>query len=349
MSYQGWSDFRSDTVTRPTPEMYEAIRTAELGDDVLGDEPTVQKLERTAAEMTGKEAALFVPSGTMGNTIALFVHPTRAREVLLEEKCHILQFEAGNIGTLIGAVPHPLPSRRGLIDMKELQAGYKAPGNMHVAPTAGICLENTHNYHGGAVLPISYLREVHSFAREKGLFMHLDGARMFNAAVSLGVDVTEITACFDTVMFCLSKGLASPVGSMLVGSKEFIAMARFARKQFGGALRQSGILAACGLVSLQTMTRKLTDDHRRAQTFAQAIAKIPGLDISPVEVESNIVIFTVRKEGWSNDRLCGEMKKEKVLALTFGPGRVRMIVHKDIDDADINRAVESLRTILGHF
>jgi len=339
MAYQGWSDFRSDTVTRPTPEMYRAMTEAELGDDVLGDDPTVKELEETAAEMIGKEAAVFVPSGTMGNTIALKVHDSRGREVLLEEKSHVLLFEAGNIGNLIGAIPHPLPSKTGTMRVSDLAAAYKAPGNMHVAPSAGICLENSHNYHGGAVVSLADMQAMSAFAREKKLFLHLDGARVFNAACALGVSAADIAAPCDSIMFCLSKGLSAPIGSILAGKRDFIAAARLARKQFGGALRQSGILAACGLVALKVMSGRLAEDHRRARRLAEGLAAVAALRIDPDQVQTNIIIVELAAKGLENVAVCAELKKEGVLALPFGPGRIRMITHKDIDDADVERAL----------
>lgn len=341
MSYGGWSDFRSDTVTRPTAEMYAAMAAAELGDDVLGDDPSVRELEETAAELIGKEAALFVPSGTMGNTIALKVHDCRGREVMLEEKCHILLFEAGNIGNLIGAIPRALPSRKGRLNPADLAEAWKPAGNMHVAPSAGICLENSHNYHGGAVLSPADLQAVAAFAREKQLFLHLDGARVFNAACSLEVSAAEIAAPCDSIMFCLSKALSAPIGSILAGSRDFIAASRLARKQFGGALRQAGILAACGLVALKQMRARLSEDHARARRLASGLAEISGLKIDPAEVQTNIIIVELAAPGLDNSRVCAGLKKAGVLALPFGPGRVRMITHKDIDDADLERALQA--------
>ena len=344
MSYQGWSDFRSDTVTRPTAEMRKAMVEAEVGDDVLGDDPTVIRLQELAAELTGKEAGLFVPSGTMGNTIALMVHDSRAKEVLLEEKCHIYNFECGNISHLAGAVPRPLPSDRGKIALADLENSYKSLGDAHRAPTAGICLENTHNYHGGAVMPMEYVETVASFARARGIFLHLDGARIFNAAAFLKIDALRIARPFDSVMFCLSKGLAAPVGSMLVGSSEFIREAHRARKGLGGGMRQVGVLAAAGMIALQTMRLRLEEDHRRAVRLAEAIAEIPGLSIRADEVQSNIVIFSTSAGTDAPTVLIRELKENRVLALPFGPGRVRMVVHNDIDDNDVNRAITCLRT-----
>ena len=343
MSYQGWSDFRSDTVTRPTVEMRKAMAEAEVGDDVLGDDPTVIRLQELAAELLGKEAGLFVPSGTMGNTIALMVHECRAKEVLVEEKCHIYNFECGNISHLAGAVPRPLPSDRGMIAVADLESNFRGVGAAHLAPTAGICLENTHNYHGGAVMPIEYIEAVADFTRSRNLFLHLDGARIFNAAAFLKIDARRIAQPFDSVMLCLSKGLAAPVGSMLVGSREFIGKAHSVRKQLGGGMRQVGILAAAGMIALRQMRLRLEDDHRRARRLADAIAEIPGLAIRPTDVQSNIVIFRMLSTAINPVTLTQGMKENRVLALPFGTGRVRMVVHNDIDDVDIDRAIACLK------
>ena len=343
MAYQGWSDFRSDTVTRPTAEMRKAMSEAEVGDDVLGDDPTVIRLQELAAELMGKEAGLFVPSGTMGNTIALMVHGCRAKEVLVEEKCHIYNFECGNISHLAGAVPRPLPSDRGMIALADLESNFRGIGAAHLAPTAGICLENTHNYHGGAVIPIEYIESVAGFARSRDLFLHLDGARIFNAAAFLKIEARRIARPFDSVMFCLSKGLAAPVGSMLVGTREFIGEAHSVRKQLGGGMRQAGVLAAAGTIALQKMRLRLEDDHRRARRLSDGIAEIPGLAIRPADVQSNIVIFHVRSTAIDPVTLTQMMKENRVLALPFGIGRVRMVVHNDIDDADVDRAITCLK------
>lgn len=345
MSYQGWSDFRSDTVTRPTPAMRRAMAEAEVGDDVLGDDPTVQRLESTAAERVGKEASLFMASGVMGNTVALLAHGVRGREVLVEEFCHILLYEEGNIAALAGAVPRTFPSRFGLPAEVDLDARFNPKTADHQIPTAGLCLENSHNYHGGTVIGTGDMARLGRYARERGLFLHLDGARLFHAAASLGVAPDELAAPVDSLMFCLSKGLAAPVGSMLCGSRDFIAAARHYRRTLGGAMRQVGVLAAAGLVALREMTLRLPDDIARARRLAVAMAEMPGLTIDPDSVATNIVIVTVGEPARSVEEIVRELHAERVLALPFGPGRIRFVTHADIDDADIERAVTVLARI----
>jgi threonine aldolase len=346
MSYQGYADFRSDTVTRPTAEMRRAMAGAEVGDDVLGDDPTVRRLEETAARVVAKEAALFVPSGTMGNTIALLVHGCRGREVLLEEKSHIYLYECGNVASLAGALPRTFPSRRGLIPLTDLEGSLKDDADPHQAASAGIALENSHNYHGGAVLPVDYLQQAGELARRRRLFLHLDGARIFNAAAALGIDAAAIAAPCDSVMFCLSKGLAAPVGSLLAASGDFIARARRVRKQLGGGMRQAGILAAAGLIALERMRLRLDEDHRRARRLAAGLADLKGLAIEPADVQTNIVIFRVEARGIDARELVRQLAAAGVLALPFGPGRVRLVTHNDIDDADVERALQAVARIV---
>ncbi len=347
MSYQGWSDFRSDTVTRPTPAMRKAMAEAEVGDDVLGDDPTVIRLQELAAAAVGKEAALFVPSGTMGNTIALMVHGCRGREVMLEEKSHIYNYENGNISSLAGAVPRPLPSAAGRIDLLDLGAVYKGADDEHEVRSAGICLENTHNYHGGSILPPDYVAAVARFARGRNLFLHLDGARLFHAATALHLPVADLAQPFDSLMFCLSKGLCAPVGSILAGSRDFIREARHLRKALGGGMRQVGVLAAAGILALTEMSGRLAEDHRRARRLAERAAALPGLDIDPGAVQSNIVIFRVTRPEITAVELVRRLEKNRVLALPFGAGRVRMVTHHDIDDPDVDRAAAALADALG--
>lgn len=346
MSYQGYADFRSDTVTRPTPEMRRAMAAAEVGDDVLGDDPTVHRLEELAAGILAKEAALFVPSGTMGNTIALMVHNSRGKEVLLEEKSHIYLYEAGNVAHLVGALPRTFPSQLGRISLVDLEASIKDDSDPHQAASGGIALENTHNYHGGTTLPVDYLCQVGEFARRRHLFLHLDGARIFNAATAMKIDAAAIAQPCDSVMFCLSKGLAAPIGSLLVGNRDFIARARQVRKQLGGGMRQVGILAAAGIIALDTMRLRLEDDHRRARHLAAGLAGIKGLAIEPPDVQTNIVILRMVSKRIDPEELVQRMAAAGVLALTFGPGRVRLVTHNDIDDADVEKALLSISRIV---
>jgi len=341
MSYQGWSDFRSDTVTRPTPAMRRAMAEAEVGDDVFGDDPTINRLQELAAGKLGKEAALFVPSGTMGNSICLKAHGSREKEIILEEKSHIFNFEAGNVAHLVQAIPRPLPSDRGQIAVEEIRR-HICQGDDHAAATAGICLENTHNFHGGATLSQAYIQEVARLAKAHHLYLHLDGARIFNAATYLKVAASDVARPFDSLMFCLSKGLAAPVGSLVVGSREFIREAHRVRKYLGGGMRQAGILAAAGIIALEEMTGRLEEDHRRARRLAAAVSEFPGIRIDPATVQTNIVILTVDHPRLNEDEIVKRLEEERVLALTFGSGRIRLVTHNDIDDGDVDRAVSAL-------
>ena len=334
-------DLRSDTVTKPTPEMYEAIRNAPLGDDVLGDDPTVKELEKLAAEKTGFEAALYVPSGTMGNAIACKVWTREGTEVILEEMCHIYNFEVAHLAEISRVMPRPLKSNRGYIDPEDIRKNIKKEG-LHIAGTSLICLENTHNFWGGKVLTPEYLKEVREIADEFDLPLHLDGARIFNAAVFLKKDVRELTKYLDSLMFCLSKGLSCPVGSVLCGSKEFIEKARRVRKLLGGGMRQAGILAACGIVALNKMIDRLEEDHKNAKRLAEGLSEISWIEINPDDVETNIVIANVKKDP---EEVTKKMADKGVLALPFGKGRIRFVTHKDVNEEDIEEALKIIRDI----
>ena len=341
MSYNGFSDFRSDTVTRPTEEMRQAMYHAEVGDDVHHDDPTAIRLEELAAEKVGKEAALFVPSGTMGNTIAMIVGVGQGKEVLLEEKCHIINFEAGNVSRIAHAVPRTLPSKRGKIPLEVLEANIHTALRDHITETRAIALENTHNVLGGAVLDVEYLKAVAALAKKYNLHLHLDGARIFNAAVALNIDVKEIAKHFTSLMFCLSKGLSAPVGSILAGSKEFIKEARFVRKYLGGGMRQVGILAAAGIVAIEKMVSRLAEDHGRAKNLVNKIADIDAIEVSPEEVETNMVMIKLR--AMTPDDFLKRLAEQHVLALPLNSEVVRFVTHKDLDDEDVDRAAAAIR------
>ncbi|BBB33271.1 threonine aldolase [Thermotomaculum hydrothermale] len=344
MGYKGFSDFRSDTVTRPTEEMRKAMYEAEVGDDVLGDDPTVKRLEELAADITGKEAGLFVPSGTMGNTIAVKLGSKEGTEIILEEKSHIYNFEAANMARYASVMPRPVESKNGRMKIEDIKGNIKTVLREHMPSTSMICLENTHNYWGGAVLPVEYIEEVKKVAKKSNLHLHLDGARVFNAATALKVGVKEITKHFDSVMFCLSKGLCAPVGSMLVGSREFIKNARILRKSFGGGMRQVGILAAAGIISIEKMTKRLEEDHIRARKLAEGIADLKGLTVDLNSVQTNFVM--VELKNMNSTQFLDELKKEGVLALPFSETRVRFVTHNDIDDNDVERAIKAIRKML---
>lgn len=344
MSYKGISDFRSDTVTRPTEEMRKAMYNAEVGDDVHHDDPTVNRLEELAAEKVGKEAALFVPSGTMGNTIALMVAVDAGKEVILEEKCHIMNFEMGNISRLAHAMPRVLPSDRGKIPLDVLEKNVHTALREHMTATAAICLENTHNIWGGTLLDLEYMKEVQKIAQKYGLYMHLDGARVFNAAIGLGVDAAEIAKYFDSVMFCLSKGLSAPVGSILAGTKEFIKEARFIRKCLGGGMRQVGVIASAGIMALEKMVDRLADDHRRVKHLAEQIAGLPGVEIKMEDVQTNMVMLYL--SAMDSDTFLEKLAEHDVWALPLNETTVRIVTHKDIDDNDIEKAISAIKEIL---
>ncbi len=338
------SDFRSDTVTRPTERMRRAMAEAVVGDDVLGDDPTVQELERLAAETMGKEAALFVPSGTMGNSIAVKVWTRELDEVIVEARSHIYNMESTHMTFISRVTPRPLPSHRGAMDPAEVEKNIRRP-SVHIPRTSLICIENTHNNWSGAVVPLENMKAIRDISLKYDVKLHLDGARIFNASTASGVPVKEYAALADSVMFCLSKGLSAPVGSMLTGPRDFIDYARRVRKALGGGMRQVGVLAAPGIVALQEMVGRLGEDHARAKRLAEAIAGLPGLWLNPEEVETNIIIFGFNHPRLTIPQFLAALKERRVLALAT-TGGIRMVTHKDIDDEDVERAVAAFRALL---
>lgn len=335
-------DLRSDTVTRPTDAMRRAMAEAIVGDDQYGEDPTVTDLEARSAELLGKEDGMFVPSGTMGNLSSLLAHCGRGDEAILGDESHIFWFESGGPSTLGGIPLFPLRTDRfGRLDLNDVEGAIRAerPGY----PRTGlICIENTNNRCSGVVLSVEYLRSLKSLAGDHGIPVHMDGARIFNAAAALGVPAAEIAAEADTVQFCLSKGLGAPVGSMVVGSHEFIANARRQRKVLGGAMRQSGVIAAAGLLALNTMIDRLPEDHRRARMLAFGLVEIPGMDVDLDTVQSNIVVFRVADRDQAE--LVTEFKAEGLLVSNYGARGLRMVTHHQIDDTDIARALEIVRS-----
>ncbi len=327
-----------------------AMSCADLGDDVFGDDPTVNRLEALAAQITGKEKALFVPSGTMGNQIAIRVHTRPGDEVLVEESSHTFLYEGGGIAALSLAQTWPLRNERGLPSINQIQQALR-PDDPHCPRSSLLCLENTHNRYGGRVVPLDEMEEVSGFARKSGLRIHLDGARIFHAHVHADIPVSAYAACADSMMFCLSKGLCAPVGSMLVGTDEFIASARRMRKMFGGGMRQAGILAAAGLISLEEMVGRLEKDHARAKTLAEALSPLPGIDLTPKDVHTNIVLLNLRPEELPStvqtaQDLIQRLLEEDVAAFMFGDRVVRLVTHKDVGDADVERAIRAFQKIL---
>jgi threonine aldolase len=330
-------DLRSDTVTQPTEEMRAAMARAPVGDDVFGEDPTVNELEALAAEKVGKAAAVFVPSGTMGNLLAVMAQTRRGDAVILEEGCHTYRNEAGGIATLAGVIPNPLRGVNGFITPDQLRAAVPPP-NIHVAPPRLLLLENTHNRAGGIPFSPQEMDATCLVARQLGLAVHLDGARIFNAAVAFGVPATELTRHVDTVMFCVSKGLSAPVGSLLAGPREVIDQARRYRKMVGGGMRQAGVIAAAGIVALRTMVDRLAEDHANARRLAQGLSEIAGLSVDVERVRTNMVLVEVHPP-LAAAEFCGRLKREGVLALPVEAQTVRMVTHRHITFAMVERAV----------
>ncbi len=339
------SDFRSDTVTRPTESMRRAMAEAVVGDDVLGDDPTVLKLEEIAAGLMGKEKALFVPSGTMGNSIAAKVWTRELEEVIVEARSHIYNMESTHLTFISRVTPRPLASRRGAMDPDEVEANIKKP-SVHIPRTSLICAENSHNNWSGAVVPLENLKSLRAVASRHQVKIHLDGARIFNASTASGVPVKEYASLADSVMFCLSKGLSAPVGSMLAGPGEFIDQARRVRKALGGGMRQAGVLAAPGIIALTEMIGRLGEDHARAKILAAALSQRPGIKLNPDEIETNIVIFKFSHPRISVSELLAELGKRRILAMATSAG-IRFVTHKDINDEDLDRAITAFKEILG--
>lgn len=339
------SDFRSDTVTRPTEEMRRAMAEAVVGDDVLGDDPTVQELESMAAALMKKEAALYVPSGTMANSISVNVWTRELDEVIVEAKAHIYNMESTSITFVSRINPRPLPSNRGAMNPSEVERNIKKP-SVHLPRTSLICVENTHNGWGGAVVPMENLKAIREVANKHDVKIHYDGARVFNASQATGIPVHEYAAIGDSIMFCLSKGLAAPVGSVLVGPQHFIDQARRVRKALGGGMRQVGVLAAPGIVALNEMVSRLGEDHRRAKKLAMEIHDFPGIGLNPDFVETDIIIFKFDHPELSADEFIAKLKEKNVLALATPAKDIRFVTHKDIDDEDVERAVTAIREIL---
>ncbi len=333
-------DLRSDTVTRPTAEMRAAMAAAEVGDDVYGEDPTVNLLERRAAEIFGREAALFVPSGTMGNQIAIRLHTQPGQEVIAESRAHILDWEMATTAVFSGCLVRAVPAERGILTWKHIEPAIYARGAFRAA-TGLIEIENTANLAGGTVTPPGVLWEIWEGAKERKLPAHLDGARIFNAATALGVDVKALTRGFDTVMFCLSKGLGAPVGSMLTGSAELMARARIFRKALGGGMRQAGVLAAAGLIALEKMPARLHEDHENARLLAEALANLDSVVIDLDSVETNIVVFRL-VGGVSAADVVARLKARGILASAFGADAIRLVTHMDVDRAACVAAAEAL-------
>ena len=332
-------DLRSDTVTKPTPGMREAIASAEVGDDVIGDDPTVEKLQQLTAELLGKEDALYMPSGTMTNQVAVRIHCKPGDEFLCEAGCHIYNYEQAAFAQLSGVVARTIEGEGHVLQLEQLHDKIR-PHNEHLVRTRLVCLENTHNRGAGKVQPFETVQAICLWAHENGLRTHLDGARLFNAVAASGIAASDWAEHFDTVSVCFSKGLGAPVGSALAGPRDLIAEARRHRKCFGGAMRQVGIIAAGALYALQHHRERLTEDHANAQILADAVRGASGLELTPDEVDTNIVYFDVAAEVGSAADFVAALQNEGVLTLAVGPTRIRMVTHLDVDEAGVRRAAE---------
>jgi threonine aldolase len=334
-------DLRSDTVTKPTPAMRRAMMEAEVGDDVYGEDPTVNRLEQRAAEIAGKEAALFVPSGTMGNTIAVKLHTEHGQEVICDSRSHVLDYELAMMAWFSGCVARAIPTEEGILAWEQVRRQIR-PLHAHCAPTGLIEIENTHNMAGGTVYPMAVIREICDGAHERGLKVHMDGARVFNAAAAMNVQVREIVAPVDTVMFCLSKALGAPVGSMLAGNSSLIAKGRLYRKRLGGGMRQAGVLAAAGLIALEDTPQRLADDHANARFLAEGLAGVPGIQIDPRKVATNIVVFDVSGTGRASAEISARLKARGVLINGINERLMRAVTHYDATRADCAQALEAV-------
>ncbi len=336
-------DLRSDTLTLPTPEMREAMARAEVGDDVWEEDPTVRQLESLAAARVGKEAGLFVTSGTQGNLVSVLAQTRPGQEVILDSDSHIVNYEVGGASVVGGVQVRPLKTARGFLSPDQVREALR-PANIHIPPTGLVCLENTHNRHGGTCCLPEEIAAVAAVAHEAGVPVHLDGARLFNAAVALKRDAKDFTRYVDSVTFCLSKGLGAPVGSVVCGRAELITRARRFRKMLGGGMRQAGVIAAAGIVALQRMIERLAEDHDHARRLAEGLAALPGVTVDMATVQTNIVIFRVRRPAEAEELTRGCLAR-KVKTHAIGPAAIRCVTHKDVDAEDIGRALDAFTEI----
>ena len=337
-------DLRSDTVTKPSAEMRRAMAEAEVGDDVFIEDPTINKLQERAAEIFGRQAALFVPSGSMGNLTCILAQTQQGQEVICEESGHVYNYEMASMSAIGGVLPRLVPGEDGILSWQAISKAIR-PKIYYRSQTALIALENTHNMAGGTVYPTKLSEEICERAHDAGILVHLDGARIFNAATYLGEDVADMTKKFDSIQFCLSKGLGAPVGSMIVGSREFIERCRSIRKMLGGGMRQAGVLAAAGLIALEKGPKRLQVDHDHAKLLATGLAAIPGITLNPAKVQTNIVIFNLKTSGWSSSDFLQTLAKRDVLAVPVDNERVRMVTHLDVDRHDVEKAAATVQEV----
>ncbi len=346
-------DLRSDTVTLPTPAMREAMYHAEVGDDVYHEDPTINRLQEMAAERLGKEAAIYVPSGTMGNAISILAHAGRGEAVIVGNQSHIYHYEEGGASTLGGSPMVVVQTdQNGMLDPSEIQANISDGSDEHSAPSALLCIENTHNRCGGSVLSLEQVEQLTTLAHSHGLMVHMDGARVFNAAIALGIPVNTLVRTADSIMFCLSKGLSAPVGSMVVGSRDFIQRAQRMRKLLGGGMRQAGVLAAAGIVALEQMVDRLEEDHETSKQLALGLADYPQIDINVDQVKTNMVMFSVRNSKHEpmgekeTMQFLSKVREHGVLMGHIGQGKIRAVTHHGINDNDITTALIGIRRAL---
>jgi len=338
-------DLRSDTVTLPTDEMREAMKNAEVGDDVYKEDPTINRLEDLAAKKLKKEAALFVSSGTMGNLIAILTHCQRGDEVILEMDSHIYYYEVGGMSAVAGVIPRLIVGDKGILNPQDIEKAFREE-NIQYPKTTLICLENTHNRAGGTIIPLEVTEEICQLAHQRNIQVHLDGARIFNAAIALNIKPALLAKNVDSVMFCLSKGLSAPVGSILAGSKEFIQRARKNRKMLGGGMRQAGILAAAGIIALENMVERLEEDHKNARILGEGLADISGIKIDLETIQTNMVYFDLNESGMDTYQFLPKLAEYNILGSPRPPTKVRLVTHYGINKDDIYTTIEVIREIL---
>jgi threonine aldolase len=339
-------DLRSDTITRPTSAMREAIAQAAVGDDVFGEDPSVNRLQEMTAELLGKEGALFVPSGTMANQLAIRSHTAHGDEIIIEGNAHPVNSEVAAAAALSGVQFRTLMGERGVLTAVQVEAAVRPP-DIHRPPSRLVCLENTHNQGGGSIYPLDEIRRIRAVANKHGLVMHLDGARLMNACAATGIRPAEYAGPFDSVSICLSKGLGAPVGSLLAGSHDFIYRGRRFRKMFGGGMRQAGILAAAGIYALEHHIDRLVDDHRNARRMAEALSQLSGISLNPAHVQTNILVMDIGPSGLAPAEAAKLLREHNTLVLPFGPTHLRAVTHLDVDADDIDRAIGAFQRVFG--
>jgi threonine aldolase len=341
-------DLRSDTVTLPTRDMLDAIKNAKLGDDVYKEDPTVNKLEDIAAKKMGKECALLVPSGTMGNLVSLLSNTKRGDCVILEAESHLYNLEVGGLSTIAGLIPWPIKGDMGVLHPRDIEAAIK-PNNIHFPENTLVCIENTHNRAGGTITTPNRLREISKICNDFGLKLYMDGSRIFNAAVALKMDVKEFTKHIDNLMFCLSKGLSCPIGSIIVGNEEFIKRARKNRKLLGGGMRQAGVIAAPGIIALETMIKRLDEDHKNAKILSKGLAEISGLFIDLKRVQTNLVYFDVSDLKINAKKFKNKLKEHNILAGSIGRTKIRLVTHRGIEKKHIEQTLNIIENVVKEF